>query len=99
MQCSYPCRYTSYKLRYGTWDLGDVPGVREKSIQIGFSSFMIKTYKEYHACDVYCVLGELGGNLGFFLGGSILAAIDFIIYLSTKFVSSVAEKTKERLQN
>ena len=35
--------------------------------------------RQYYACDMFCVLGQLGGNLGFFLGGSILAGIDLII--------------------
>ena len=95
MQCPYPCRYTKYTFRYGkgTLDFKDVRGISGKSIQIGFSDFVIHNWKEYLACDFSCVIGQLGGNLGFFLGGSILAGFDLIIYLSTKFVSAITEIT------
>ena len=80
MQCPRPCKFTKFHLDYRPWEIPyDAEGFKFKSIQIGFSNFRLVYQKQYFACDMFCVLGQLGGNLGFFLGGSILAVIDLII--------------------
>ena len=87
MKCPQPCKFTKYKLRYGTWDLWNtLPGIAENSIHIGFPNFRIVNKTEYPACDLTCVIGRLGGNLGFFLGGSILFAIDIAMEFVSKTV-------------
>jgi hypothetical protein len=42
-----------------------------------FKSFQFTYSEEYFLCDWTCLIGEIGGNFGFFLGGSILALYDF----------------------
>ena len=49
------------------------------SLQIAFADFRITLKEEYLACDTTCILGQLGGNIGLFLGGSILLALDILI--------------------
>ena len=46
------------------------------SFQVAFADFSFRAASEYLACEWTCIVGELGGNLGFFLGGSILLALD-----------------------
>ena len=76
--CPPPCVYLKYNLEYGPSEVGDFAGMM-KSIEIGFPDFMIKNKQEYRQCDSTCIIGQLGGNLGFFLGGSILAGLDLIL--------------------
>ena len=93
MECPMPCQFTTYRLRYGLWDLwGKVIGIQENSIQIGFPNFRITNKNEYPACDLACVIGRLGGNLGFFLGGSILAGVDFVVNVLSTMISRVTQK-------
>ena len=40
---------------------------------------VVRVRDEYVVCDASCLIGEIGGNLGFFLGGSILALLDLIV--------------------
>lgn len=79
MKCPPPCELIKYNLEYGPSLVGDFAGIMMKSIEIGFPDFMIKNKKEYRQCDSTCIIGQLGGNLGFFLGGSILAGLDLIL--------------------
>ena len=93
MECSRPCKFTVYKLRYGVVDFGDrLKGFQENSIQIGFPNFRIVEKNEYPACDLSCVIGRLGGNLGFFLGGSILAGVDFVVNILSNLISRIVQK-------
>jgi hypothetical protein len=93
MQCPPPCQFTRFHLDYLPWEVRDQnPGVKFKSIQIGFSNFMIVYSKEYYKCDFACIIGQLGGNLGFFLGGSILVVIDFVIECFSKLIQIVEQK-------
>ena len=95
MECSIPCHYTKYTLEYDTWDIEKhSQGINFRSIQIGFSDFMIVYGEQYKMCDFACVLGQLGGNLGFFLGGSVLAAIDLVINAMTKVFMSIGQKQR-----
>ena len=97
MQCPRPCQYTKFDLQYGPWEISkDNTGITFKSIQIGFSNFMTIYSKQYYACDLFCILGQLGGNLGFFLGGSILTAIDLVITCLTKFFENIHCKKHEK---
>ena len=50
-----------------------------RSLQIALTDLSINTRKEYLSCDMTCIIGELGGNLGFFLGGSLLFAFNIIV--------------------
>ena len=89
-ECPIPCLHTWYDLEYYEWELKDSSGSEQKSITIGFSNFMVVNRKEYLACDFTCIIGQLGGNLGFFLGGSVLAGVDFILFFLSKIIKKVA---------
>ena len=64
-----------------------------RNIQITFPDFAFISYNEYVACGWTCIIGELGGNLGFFLGGSVIMAIDLIL----EFVRRIANSIKIRI--
>ena len=64
-----------------------------RSFQIAFADFAFRSESEYVACGWTCIVGELGGNLGFFLGGSIIFAIDLII----EYIGRLANIVKMRL--
>ncbi len=48
-------------------------------LHLWFKNFLFTYETEYVVCDWTCLIGEIGGNLGFFLGGSILAVIDTLL--------------------
>ena len=77
--CPNPCEGTKYDVtleKWQDWRSGC-------SLQITLTDFTINNEEEYLACDMTCVIGELGGNLGFFLGGSIWFGFNIIVeYLS-----------------
>lgn len=75
--CPQPCNVTSYELKYEVKEvIGD--GVE---IDIAFKNFIFEHRDEFRSCDFSCVIGEVGGNLGFFLGGSLLIIIEFVLSL------------------
>ena len=89
--CKMPCVTTRYILKYRKekeFEDGDpkIPdGNKTKySLRVLFENFVIEEQKEFLACDKTCLIGEFGGNLGFFLGGSILALFDIIILVVMK---------------
>ena len=55
-----------------------------RSIQIALTDSLISQEEEYLGCDMTCIIGEFGGNLGFFLGGSLLFGLDIILQHITK---------------
>ena len=74
-ECLPPCQNTIYDIKLEKWNMfGD-----GRSFQIAFADFAFRSASEYVACGWTCVVGELGGNLGFFLGGSIIFGIDLVI--------------------
>ena len=48
-------------------------------VYLWFKNFQFQYDQEYTVCDYTCLIGEIGGNLGFFLGGSILFYVDFML--------------------
>jgi hypothetical protein len=94
MECPTPCKSITYRLRYGLWNFmaGKNHGIQENSMKIGFPNFRIVNKNEYPACDLACVLGRLGGNLGLFLGGSILAGVDFVVNVLSTLISRITQK-------
>ena len=79
-ECPQPCNVTSYELKY------EIKGFEDAvSFDIGFKNFVFEQKDEFRSCDFSCLIGELGGNLGFFLGGSLLIIIEFTLtYLIPK---------------
>ena len=74
-ECPQPCNVTSYEIQYEVKSvIGD-----KLSIDIAFKNFVFEHRDEFRSCDFSCVIGEVGGNLGFFLGGSLLIIIEFIL--------------------
>ena len=47
-------------------------------VHLWFKNFQFTYEEEFIVCDWTCLLKEIGGNLGFFLGGSILAFFDIV---------------------
>ena len=78
-ECTLPCDGTSYNVKIEKWE----DWRTGRSLQISFTDFMIRTEEQYLACDVTCIIGELGGNLGFFLGGSLLIGFNAIVEYSS----------------
>ncbi len=58
-------------------------------VRLWFKDFLFTYETEYLVCDWTCLLGEVGGNLGFFMGGSLLALGDAIIKLSKKKIGKI----------
>ena len=84
-KCQMPCITMRYKLAYDNNEEEMNAQARGKySLVIAFEHFMIEERQEFRACDETCVIGELGGNLGFFLGGSILAFLDITVLQLSK---------------
>lgn len=89
--CPQPCNVTSYELKY---EVDDISGTGD-DFHVTFKNFVFQHSDEFRSCDFSCVIGELGGNLGFFLGGSLLFIIEFIlIYVvpKLKMVTSFCDK-------
>ncbi len=57
------------------------PGDKQSEwvIHFWFENYLFTYEKEYLVCNWTCLLGEIGGNLGFFLGGSILGFVDIML--------------------
>ena len=75
--CPPPCFLKEYFVEFETWawfSLGN-----SVSLQVALDGVTSYHEEEYFKCDSTCILGELGGNLGFFLGGSILLGLDIVI--------------------
>ena len=71
MECLPSCFVTTYETKLKKWQDWR-PG---RSLQIVLSDFAVAYKEEYLGCGSTCIIGEIGGNLGFFLGGSLLLAI------------------------
>ena len=95
MECPPPCHVTIYNLRFEKWNMRG----SGKSLQIALSDFTIVTREEYLACDSTCVIGEIGGNLGFYLGGSLIFCLDIIIEYGSKILEFLCRRTKLLLCN
>jgi len=59
--------------------LAELDGDSDWLIHTWFGSTLIEMEEEYLICDRSCLIGEIGGNLGFFLGGSLFTGFDYIL--------------------
>ena len=87
-RCYPPCFQRQYEIELETW----LNRKEEKdfvSLQIAFEDFIVTHIEEYRSCDISCIVGEVGGNLGFFLGGSVLMGLDIIYSIVRGIVSSI----------
>ena len=85
--CVPPCKNTIYDIKIKNWDIRTFG--QNIHILITFPDFAFMSYNEYAACGWTCIIGELGGNLGFFLGGSMIMAIDLILEYFRRIANSV----------
>lgn len=85
MECWPPCSVTEYKTKLEKWQDWR-PG---RSLQIVLTDFAITYKEEYLGCDLPCIIGEIGGNLGFYLGASILLIIQLCVGYLSRAVESV----------
>lgn len=73
-ECPPPCYLKEYIVGFERWAW--FSEAKPVSLQVALDGFTIYHLEEFFKCDTGCIVGELGGNLGFFLGGSILLALD-----------------------
>lgn len=60
------------------------------AVNFWFKAFNFQYDEEYILCDWTCLVGETGGNLGFFLGGSIfLYARLFLSFIDVHIVQKL----------
>ena len=97
-KCVLPCTDTRYSVIYKnneeemehqrTID-NNIQTKGKYTLVISFDNFLFEHRDEYLGCDTNCIVGELGGNLGYFLGGSILAFLDLVIIHAAKLASKI----------
>ena len=83
--CLPPCKNIIYDIKIEKLHMTG----EGNSILIYFPDFSFISKNEYVACGWTCMVGELGGNLGFFLGGSVIVVIDLIIEYARKLTNIV----------
>ena len=86
-KCIPHCKNTIYDIKIEKWAITTYG--RNRNVLITFPDFAFMSYNEYLACGWTCIIGELGGNLGFFLGGSMIMAIDLILEYFRRIANSV----------
>ena len=59
------------------------------AVAIWAKNFRQEERQEILVCDLSCAVGEVGGNLGLFLGGSVLMYVDSLINLGGGVVRRV----------
>ena len=62
-------------------DLTELDEGADIVVHLWFKNFQFVYEEEYTVCDWTCLIGEFGGNWGFFLGGSILAGFDLATFV------------------
>ena len=90
-QCPYPCDGLAYNVKIEKWENWR----SGRSLQISLDNLVISTEEQYVSCDMTCIIGEFGGNLGFFLGGSLLFGFNVIL----EFCSQTLKKIHVAWQN
>ena len=91
--CLPPCFQKKFSVEFEKWAwFNDATPV---SLQIALDGFTVSHQEEFYKCDTTCILGELGGNMGFFLGASILLGIDIIFSSLRRLSTSEFFKKKE----
>ena len=91
-RCPPPCSIQHYDVVLESWLHNSDPN--STSLQIAFENFITHHKEEYLGCDRTCIIGEVGGNLGLFLGGSFLLGLDIVFGLITKIIEVVCNKIR-----
>ena len=74
--CPLPCFRKKFEVKIASWN--DFTNNPTRSLKVVLDGFTIKHREEYLECDSTCIIGNIGGNIGFFLGASILLGLDVI---------------------
>ena len=88
-ECPPPCNITTYELDY----IPTLPNGDNIVVDIAFKNFVFRHQHEFFACDKTCIIGELGGNLGFFLGASVLLVLDLLFEAFAVIVSKILHRS------
>ena len=89
-KCLVPCTDTRYTVTYiNNEEEMENEAKGKYSLVIAFDNFLVEHRDESLKCDTTCIVGELGGNLGYFLGGSVLAFLDLMIIHVAKLASKM----------
>ena len=93
--CPAPCFQKKYSIEFEKWAwFSDATPV---SLQLALDGFTIYHEEEFYKCDFTCIVGELGGNMGFYLGASILLSLDiFFNVIGRIFKNQIFEKESAR---
>ena len=86
-RCPLPCHNKEFNIQLEKL-IGE-GSASSISLQIVLGTFEVLHHEEYYRCDSSCILGELGGNLGLFLGGSFLLGLDLVSGLVNKFITKI----------
>ncbi|XP_059098081.1 uncharacterized protein LOC131892296 [Tigriopus californicus] len=82
-QCSLPCTVSKFEPHISSYPPPDwykwMDNGADWIVYLWFKNYQFQYDTEYVVCDSTCLLGEIGGNLGFFLGGSVLAYMNTIV--------------------
>ena len=95
MTCLPPCSLTYYHILLekrqpgATWRKG-------RSLQIILSDFSVAHKQEVLVCDTTCIVGQIGGNLGFYLGGSLLLVLTTVMDYATNALESIFKFYRRR---
>ena len=73
--CPLPCYRKNFKVNIAGWH----PRYMTRTMKVKLDGFTIEHREEYLECDSTCIIGNIGGNIGFFLGASILLGLDVIL--------------------
>ena len=94
--CPPPCFQTTYSIGFEKWAwFSDATPV---SLQLALDGFTFYHEEEFYKCDTTCIIGELGGNMGFFLGASVLLSVDILISgIRTLFKNQLSPNERKRI--
>ncbi|XP_023326275.1 acid-sensing ion channel 4 [Eurytemora carolleeae] len=89
MGCPLPCNRSSFSLEYTyiRQEKIDIGWGREDfdfAISIWAKNFQIEDSEEIIVCDSTCLLGEVGGNIGLYLGVSVITLVDILFIILYK---------------
>ncbi|XP_078602300.1 bile acid-sensitive ion channel-like isoform X2 [Branchiostoma floridae x Branchiostoma japonicum] len=96
--CSVPCEETKYQvsLSYSGWPNRDAEQLFNRSLEhlranyvsmdIFYQDLNYQTFQQFQTVTVPGMISDIGGQLGFFLGASIITLSEFLEYLILKVI-------------
>ena len=99
-KCLPPCSTSHYDVEFKNWEDDGFTDDKHTTLQIAFDDFAVLHREEYFSCDMTCIIGEIGGNAGLFLGADILILVDYILpFIITTIFANIAEKIYRMINN